>query len=106
MRSETGFGLFREHFFRVTGHAVERYRQRVDPEAGEEEIKNRLFEAYKSAKKLGRHLKDGERLAGAGLVFGVVRRGCSVIITTVYGREEEYRWNRHTFRMAAKRARA
>lgn len=87
--------------FKVTPHAVQRFRERVDPGMSDDQIADFLFEAWREARPLRRYIKGGGRYAGRGVVFGVDRRGGVTTVVTVHGKEEEFIWNRETFRRAA-----
>lgn|GEM_PF-4959231 len=87
--------------FQVTPHAVQRFKERVDPDMDKEEIKRFLYEAWREAKPLRRYVKGGMRCCGRGVVFGVQVRGGVATVVTVHGREEFVAWCRETFRRAA-----
>jgi hypothetical protein len=81
----------------VTDHALEQYRLRMDPDAGDEEIRARLARAAASMRLLRRHWTGGHHWLGDGLVFaGKFERGpggaLEFVVTTVFGKKSRYDW--------------
>ncbi|MGB9662434.1 MAG: hypothetical protein ACPL5F_10560 [Moorellaceae bacterium] len=89
--------------FRVTPHAIQRFKERVNPNMSEEEIKRFLCKAWREARMLHPYVKGGIRCSGRGVVFGVTLDNGVVTVITVHGREDLFIWNRETFRKAAAR---